>query len=39
MNLQEHRRELLDMIHEHQKALDSLDYLMFQMEKKKGYRR
>ena len=31
--LREHRKELLRIIHEHQKALDSLDYLMFQTEK------
>ena len=30
--LKEHRKELLDTIHAHQKALDSLDYLMFQTE-------
>jgi hypothetical protein len=28
-----HRAELLDTIHEYQKALDSLDYLLFQTEK------
>ncbi len=31
--LKEHRKELLDTIHAHQKALDSLDYLMFQTQK------
>lgn len=33
--LKVHRAELLDTIHEYQKALDSLDYLMFQTEKNK----
>lgn len=33
--LKEQRKDLLDTIHEHQKALDCLDYLMFQMEKQK----
>ena len=28
-----HRAELLETIHEYQKALDSLDYLLFQIEK------
>jgi hypothetical protein len=37
--LKEHRKELLDTIHAHQKALDSLDYLMFQTEKKEGNKR
>ena len=31
--LKEHRKELLETIHSHQKALDSLDYLLFQTEK------
>lgn len=31
--LKEHRQELLNTIHAHQKALDSLDYLMFQTQK------
>ena len=31
--LKVHRTELLDTIHEYQKALDSLDYLLFQTEK------
>lgn len=32
--LREQRKALLDTIHEHQKALDCLDYLMFQTERK-----
>ena len=31
--LKKQREGLLDEIHEHQKALDCLDYLMFQIEK------
>jgi len=31
--LKAHRAMLLDTIHEYQKALDSLDYLLFQTEK------
>lgn len=31
--LRAHRKELLNAIHEQQKALDSLDYLIFQTEK------
>ena len=31
--LREHRKELLNQIHEQQKALDCLDYLIFQTEK------
>lgn len=31
--LREHRKELLNQIHEQQKALDRLDYLIFQTEK------
>ena len=31
--LKGHRADLLDTIHEYQKALDSLDYLLFQTEK------
>ncbi len=31
--LRVHRTELLDTIHEYQKALDSLDYLLFRTEK------
>ena len=31
--LREHRKELLNQIHERQKALDCLDYLIFQTEK------
>ena len=31
--LKAHRTKLLDTIHEYQKALDSLDYLLFQTEK------
>lgn len=31
--LRRHRKELLDQIHEQQKALDCLDYLIFQTEK------
>ena len=31
--LKEHRKELLDTIHKYQKALDSLDYLLFRTEK------
>ena len=37
--LKEHRKELLDTIHANQKALDSLDYLIFQTEKKEGNKR
>ncbi len=33
--LKAHRTDLLDTIHEYQKALDSLDYLLFQTEKRK----
>ncbi len=33
--LRSHRTELLDTIHEYQKALDSLDYLLFKTEKMK----
>ncbi len=33
--LREHRTALLDTIHEYQKALDSLDYLLFQTEKRR----
>ncbi|MBR2672799.1 MAG: hypothetical protein IKE27_11425 [Oscillospiraceae bacterium] len=31
--LRSHRKELLSTIHEYQKALDSLDYLLFRTEK------
>lgn len=31
--LRAHRTALLDTIHEYQRALDSLDYLLFQTEK------
>jgi len=31
--LRRHRKDLLDRIHEQQKALDCLDYLIFQTEK------
>ena len=31
--LKKHRRCLLDMIHEGQKQIDCLDYLLYQMEK------
>lgn len=31
--LRAHRKELLQTIHSYQKALDSLDYLVFQTEK------
>ena len=31
--LREHRKELLNQIHRQQKALDCLDYLIFQTEK------
>ena len=34
--LKEHRKELLDSVHAAQKALDSLDYLVFQTEKGAG---
>jgi hypothetical protein len=37
--LKEHRKELLEMIHASQKALDSLDYLIYQTEKKEGNKR
>ena len=33
--LKTHRTKLLDTIHEYQKALDSLDYLLFQTERRK----
>ncbi len=33
--LREHRTELLNHIHEQQKALDCLDYLIFQTENRK----
>ena len=34
-NLKEHRKNLLALIHENQKALDCLDYLVFQIEKER----
>lgn len=33
--LKKHRRYLLDHIHEDQKRIDCLDYLIYQVEKKK----
>ena len=33
--LNAHRKSLLDTIHEHQKKLDCLDYLLFQLDKER----
>lgn len=37
--LRAHRKELLQIIRNYQSALDALDYLMFQTEKKGAYKR
>ena len=31
--LSRHRRELLDMVHQNEKRIDCLDYLIYQLEK------
>ena len=33
--LSRHRRELLDMVHQSEKRIDCLDYLIYQIEKQK----
>lgn len=34
--LSHHRRELLDLVHQSEKQIDCLDYLIFQIEKQKN---
>lgn len=34
--LSHHRRELLDLVHQSEKQIDCLDYLVFQIEKQKN---